>query len=170
MMTSIDKAAINLMSTLVLLQQSSHTASCVSVALAKINLSHALKVHKPSHPIVKSENFLFSPWKENWSQVALFLAGECCERRAPVAGDQRLRRPLLPGGRELPSPICSECVLQLWASGSEGRGGHWAWISTRTFEWACPCGMEKFPNVLASWNRRVQKSRGFFYCFCCFDL
>lgn len=38
------------------------------------------------------------------------LTGECCEWGAPVAGDQRLGRPLLPGGGELPSPICSEYV------------------------------------------------------------
>lgn len=46
--------------------------------------------------------------KRKLKWVGLFLTGECCEWGAPMAGDQRLGRPLLPGGGELPSPICSE--------------------------------------------------------------
>lgn len=33
-----------------------------------------------------------------------------------MAGDQRLRRPVLPGRGELPSPICCECICrEPWA-------------------------------------------------------
>lgn len=50
--------------------------------------------------------------------MGLLLLGERCKWRAPVAGDQRLRRPVLPGRGELPSQIFSECAPQasgLWA-------------------------------------------------------
>lgn len=69
--------------------------------------------------------------KRKLKWVGLVLTGECCERGAPVAGDQRLGRPLLPGRGELPSPICSEyvprCPLSLpgkqrmSADGGDGR-------------------------------------------------